>query len=478
MSKEKDMAIRLSELLYLLFWGIMLFAKGIGLYDGQLLYKIFLVLAFLCIGAKMCITEYSFREWAVIFFLLAWSAVVYRVSGEKGVLICMVTAAGMKNVSVKRCFQTGLIVWAAAMSLRFLTSLIFIGNVETAVQTKNIFGAVLRYFMGYPHPNVLHISYLVLAAFVIYCVKDTYCWKHLLLLMWGNIFLFFYSYSFTGALIVMIYICLSYYVKKKKISKIEYFLVKLVFPGCILVSVIMPMALQGRMFELADKIFNNRINLARHFLTLDNMSLLGNNLAAITTDVITMDNAYLFTLVTYGIPVFLLMCVGYMTVVSDYVKQNKNIELAMICCFLAAGFTEPFLFNTSFKNLTLLFIGEQLFVELNRQKTGQKEFAFLRNWDKTVRISMEKLWKMSENLRCVWSAHRKAILGVGTAAALIISICAGVFYQAEPEVMVLQKENLLIYERVRSVLTAFSLSFICFNMIGLAVCYGKGARKL
>lgn len=67
---------------------------------------------------------------------------------------------------------------------------------------------------------------------------------------------------------------------------------------------------------------------------------------------------------------------------------------------------------------------------------------------------------------------------MGTAAALIISICTGVFYQAEPEVMVLQKENLLIYERVRSVLTAFSLSFICFNMIGLAVCYGKGARKL
>lgn len=478
MSKEKNMEIRLSELLYLLFWGVMLFTKGIGLYDGQPLYKVFLVLAFLCIGAKMCITEYSYREWAVILFLLAWSAVVYRVSGEKGVLICMVTAAGMKNVSVKRCFQTGLIVWAAAMSLRFLTSLIFIGNVETAVQTKNIFGAVLRYFMGYPHPNVLHISYLVLAAFVIYCVKDTYCWKHLLLLMWGNIFLFFYSYSFTGALIVMIYICLSYYVKKKKISKIEYFLVKLVFPGCILVSVIMPMALQGRMFELADKIFNNRINLARHFLTPDNMSLLGNNLAAITTDVITMDNAYLFTLVTYGIPVFLLMCAGYMTVVSDYVKQNKNIELAMICCFLAAGFTEPFLFNTSFKNLTLLFIGEQLFVGLNRQKTGQKEFAFLRNWDKTVRISMEKPWEMSENLRCVWFAHRKAILGVGTAAALIISICTGVFYQAEPKVMVLQKENLLIYERVRSVLTAFSLSFICFNMIGLAVCYGKGARKL
>ncbi|MDE7334070.1 MAG: hypothetical protein K2O16_17945 [Lachnospiraceae bacterium] len=468
MNKEKYLTIRLSELLYLLFWGIMLFAKGIGMYDGQPLYKVFLVLAFLCIGVKMCITEYSYREWAVILFLLTWSAVVYRVSGEKGVLICMVTAAAMKNVSVKRCFQTGAVVWAAAMSLRFLTSLVFIGNVETAVQTKNIFGAVLRYFMGYPHPNVLHISYLALAAFAIYCVKDTYCWKHLVLLMWGNIFLFFYSYSFTGALIVMVYICLSYYVKKKRISKIEYFLVKLVFPGCILVSVIIPMALHGKAFELADKIFNNRIKLARHFLTLDNMSLLGNNLAAITTEVITMDNAYLFALVTYGIPVFLLICVGYMAVVSVYVKQKKNIELAMICCFLAAGFTEPFLFNTSFKNLTLLFVGEQVFASLNKQGAGQREFALLKNWDKTVRISMEKPQEISENLHCVWLARRKVILGVGTAAALIISICTGIFYQAEPELMVIQKENLLVYEWVRSVITVFSLSFIGFIILGMA----------
>ena len=186
-------SIQFSELLYLFFWGLMLFAKGIGLYDGQTFYKIFLVAAFLCITVKMCITEYSLKEWAVILLLLAWSIVVYRVSGEKGVLICTVTIVAIKNVSVKRVFQVGLGVWAVAMGGRFLLSLMLIESVETAVQTKNITGAVLRYFMGYPHPNVLHISYLVLTALVIYCVKETYSWKHFWWLTVGNLFLFFYS---------------------------------------------------------------------------------------------------------------------------------------------------------------------------------------------------------------------------------------------------------------------------------------------
>lgn len=470
MSNEKGMivkgnqmnstAVKMSELLYLCFWGLMLFAKGIGLYDGQNVYKLFLVAAFLCIAVKMCITEYTYREWEIILFLLALSTIVYRVSGEKGVLICMVTVTAMKNVSVKRTFQIGLVVWSVAMGGRFFISLINIGNVETAVQTKNITGAVLRYFMGYPHPNTLHISYFMLAAFVIYCMKETYSLKHLLMLAAGNLLVFFYSYSFTGALIVMIYICLSYYVSKRKISKTEYFLVQLVFPFCILFSIIFPLALRGRAFELADRIFNNRINFARHFLTVENMSLLGNNLAKITTYIVTMDNAYIFTLVTYGVLIFILMCAGYLITVSQYVKQKKNIELAMTCCFLAAGITEPFLFNTSFKNLTLLFIGEQLFQWMYNINSNQKEVAVFKNKDIDIILPTEGLHRVLKSLRKLWDAHKRAVLGTGVAAALLISICAGIFYQHRPEVLELQRDNLLVFERIRVIVTAFSLGFL------------------
>lgn len=468
---------RTSELLYLGFFGIMLFTKGIGLYDGQNAYKLFLVLAFLCIAVKMCLTEYSYKEWAVISILLILSIIVYRVSGEKGILICTVTVVAMKNVSLKRAFRVGLCVWSVAMAGRFLVSLIWIENVEIAVQTKNITGAVLRYFMGYPHPNVLHISYLVLAAFVIYCVKETYSLKHLLVLAAGNLFVFFYSYSYTGALIVMIYICLSYYVSKREISKIEYFIVELLFPFCILFSIIFPLVLRGKAFELADKIFNNRINFARHFLTLENMSLVGNNLAEITTDVITMDNAFVFALVIYGIPVFLLICAGYLRTVSQYVKQRKNIELAMICCFLVAGITEPFLFNTSFKNLTLLFLGEQLFQVLRKKEPKQKEIAIFKNKDKCIALPVGWIKTPMNGLKGLWEEHQKAIWTVGMITALLFCIMAGVFYQPTTEVLEIAKENLLVFERIRVMITAFLFGFIAAAIVMCAGMKIVGSSK-
>lgn len=479
---SKGISLRLSEILYLCFWSIMLLAKGIGLYDGQNIYKVFLVVSFLCIVVKMCITEYSLKEWILILFLLTMSAVIYRISGEKGVLVCMVTVVAMKNVSVKRAFYVGTVVWAAAMGVRFLYSLVFIENVEVAVQTKNLTGAVLRYYMGYPHPNVLHISFLVLVAFIIYCLKDQYNWKHFLLLAAGNLFMFLYSYSFTGTLIVMAYICLSYYVRLKKLNKAEYVLIEMLFPICILFSIIAPIVLEGRAFELADKIFNNRINFAKYFLTVDNMSLLGNNLAEITTDIITMDNAFVFVLIIYGGLVFLLMCTGYVLTIHSYIKQKKDIELVMICCFIVAGITEPFLFNTSFKNLTLLFLGEQLFAWLESHSEETKTMALLKNKDKEIFIPTGWAVGVKQELHAVTNNHKKVILLGGLCIAVISSLLTGIFYRAREAVLEVQKENLLIFERIRVVVTVFTLVFIVACLVlgivcRLSECREKQARR-
>ena len=465
----KYVSVRFSEALYLAFWGFMLFAKGIGLYDGQTLYKLFLVVAFLCIAVKMCITEYSLKEWGAILLLTVWSAVVYRVSGEKGVLICTVSVVAMKNVSVKRAFGVGLFVWTAAMGGRFLLSLVFLESVETAVQTKNITGAVLRYFMGYPHPNVLHISYLIFTALVIYCVKETYNWKYFLGLAAGNLFLFLYSYSFTGAGIVMLYLTISLFVSKRNITKAEYFMVKMLFPFCILFSVFFPLVLRGRAFELADKVFNNRINFARHFLTVENLSLLGNNLAEITTNIITMDNSYIFALVIYGLPVFVLICAGYLYTVSVYIRQKKNMELAMICCFLIAGITEPFLFNTSFKNLPLLFIGEQLFGFLEKEKKGQ--IAVLKNLDREIGIATGKIQKIKVQLQNLWKMSRGAIVACAGGTAVVSCVVAVFFCEISPAAVAVKRDHLLVFERVRIITTVFLFGLVLGGMAAGLCCW-------
>lgn len=472
---QNQETIKLSELLYLIYFSLMLFAKGIGLYDGQAIYKIFLLAAFACIAVKMCITGYTNREWILILVLLGLSTVVYRVSGEKGILICMATVVAMKQVSLKRVFQTGCIVWMVAMGGRFLVSLIFLSKVQTAVQTKNFLGALLRYFMGYPHPNVLHISYFVLTAFLIYCLRECFNWKHALLLMIGNGILFLYSYSFTGALIVMLYLLLSLWVRERKISRIEYGIAEMVFPICVLFSVLFPVVLTGRAYELADKFFNNRINFARYFLTLQNMTFLGNNLAEITTDILTMDNSFVFALVIYGIPVFALICAGYLFTIHHYVKQQRKMELVMLCCFLAAGITEPFLFNTSFKNLTLLFIGEQFFQLL--QQENRKEYALIKGWNREICFQLPWFSRRKAQIAGIWNLYAGKIQLISTGIAVLIGALAGICYIPRPEVLAVQREHLLFFERMRVAATSFAITWGISLLVLLAV-YGIKKQKV
>lgn len=471
---QNQMTIKLSELLYLIYFSLMLFAKGIGLYDGQTIYKVFLLTAFACVAVKMCITEYTTREWILILILLGLAAVIYRVSGEKGILICMVTVVTMKQVSLKRVFQTGCIVWTIAMAGRFLLSLLFIGQVQTAVQTKNFFGALLRYFMGYPHPNVLHISYFVLTAFVIYCLKDCFNWKHALLLMIGNGVLFLYSYSFTGTLIATIYLMLSLWVSRRELSRMEYWIAEAVFPVCVLFSVVFPVVLTGRAYELADKFFNNRINFARYFLTLQNMSLLGNNLAEITTDIITMDNSFVFALVIYGVPAFVLICTGYVLMVHRLVNQKRKMELVMTACFLIAGITEPFLFNTSFKNLTLLLIGEQLFELLKQENAKQK--ALIRRWNPEITLPTARIDRLREQMVIIWNVYRKRMTVVGIGISILVGILFGVSYRPRADVLAVQRDYLLFFERMRVTMTAFSITWIV-SLLLLLIFYGIKERK-
>ena len=47
--------IRLGEILYWVFWCSILFAKGLGLYDGQKSFKVILVIATICLIYKICI---------------------------------------------------------------------------------------------------------------------------------------------------------------------------------------------------------------------------------------------------------------------------------------------------------------------------------------------------------------------------------------------------------------------------------------
>ena len=166
----------------------------------------------------MLTTEWEIRELltAVILLLLGWMA--YRSSGEKAALVSMMVITGMKGVSVRKVFRTGLVIWTGCFVITVLLALI--GTIEPLmlVHNKAGLGYVIRNSLGYTHPNVLHISYVILLAFWFY----TFQWtgKKLLktvgIAFLGNLYIFAYSLSYTGFALTVFYLVLLVYISFRK----------------------------------------------------------------------------------------------------------------------------------------------------------------------------------------------------------------------------------------------------------------------
>ena len=74
-TQKKEAALTVNELLYLIFFGVMLFSKGMGWYDGMRPYQLCLLIGMGCLGLKLILTKYT-----------PWQLLVAAVFGMLGVL--------------------------------------------------------------------------------------------------------------------------------------------------------------------------------------------------------------------------------------------------------------------------------------------------------------------------------------------------------------------------------------------------------
>lgn len=374
--------IFLSEICYYVFWVLLLTAKGAGLYDGQTVFKIFLVAAMAFWLAKMVLTAYTPRELTTVFLLLMLGGIVYLVSGEKGALLYIMMVTGLKNVPIKRVFFVGAVSWGIVFTVNVWVHAVGLLEGPFKVHDKFGLGMVIRWGLGYSHPNVLHVSYLLLVIFLLYILEERFCLKWALCLMAGNVLIFLYSLSSTGVIATTICLVLGlYWQYRRKLGRVEQILIQMVFPVCVLWSLLAPVILQGNLYQIVDDVSNTRLRLAKYFLTLKPPTLLGTRLSDIITNKLTMDNSYVFAFVTYGILLSVVIFIAYSLLVYKYCRQQKGKELCIIITILIAGIMEPFLFNTSFKNVSLLFMKDLIYDE-----TGECRLKFLHEYDREVTL--------------------------------------------------------------------------------------------
>lgn len=386
---KREIKLTISEICYYLFFSILFGAKALGFYDGQTVFKICLVVAAGFVLIKMLMTSYSVKELMVMFLALALGMVIYRNSGEKSALVFIVMMAGYKNIPRERIMKTGFLVWATGFSIMVLRSMLGIGS--DIVMAHHKFGIdILRRGMGYSHPNVLHVSYAILTVLILFVFQD--CKNKIKLYLWvfsGNVVVFLYSVSYTGFMLVTFLIIFHvYFCYRRNFSFIEKICIHMVFPLCILFSLLGPLMLDpdSKLFQIINHVLNQRFYASRLYLQENRMTLFGSRIYASHT--FALDNSYVTLLIYGGLILFALITAGYIYSVWRANKEKDVKALSILLSFSIAGVIEPFLFNLSFKNISLLIVAEYLFGICR----DERQFLLLSGLDKefTLKIPMLK----------------------------------------------------------------------------------------
>ncbi len=344
----------LSQTAGTLFMACLFAAKGLGSSDGEPVFKLFLVVSFLFWIAKLVLTRWEIKEAIISLVLVLFSAVSYRMSGEKGILICSMMFTGMKDMDLKKAFR----VWTPVFGVSCVITVVlfFLGIAPDWTSPRYKFGMELTITnLGFPNHSVLSISYMVLVFMIIYTYGEKLKkWMYACMVL-GCFAVFGITLSITGFAGTLLGLFLIAFR-----NRIPDAATAAAFPLCAALSILMPLLPpESAVFKAFDKLFNGRLFLSRAFLTSEFITPFGIRIYEdkIQMDDFYLDSSYVSALAFCGVVTALIFAVIYEVGILRMNADKDALVSAILITLLICGLSEPFLFNTSCKNLSLLFAG-------------------------------------------------------------------------------------------------------------------------
>lgn len=363
---------KLKEISYFIFFALILFAKGVGLYDGQKIFYLFLIPAVLFWCVKMVLTRYNIIELCAIGLLIVLGGLTWRIGGDKTALVTVMVVTGIKDIKIEKLFKVSLGVWTISFFGTIIAYAMKLHGTVLFVHNK-LGGFWLRDSLGQTHPNVLHVCYLVLVAlwFLVFKFKGKKLVLTSIVALLGGVYLYLFSWSNTGFLMLFAFLfAVNYFEVRGKISerltKFEYVGLQLLFPIFTVLSMILPIFPQDgtKFFAFLYKLTNTRSYLTQLAYKNIPIEFFGTQIVDMPKS-FSIDCSFVYGLFHWGLPLFILSMVGTFFLIRYLIREHRYTELSMTLAFLFGGITEQFLYNFSFKNLIWILLGEYMFVVLN-----------------------------------------------------------------------------------------------------------------
>ena len=428
--------LTVAELTYLIYFAIMFGARAAGLYEGMLLYNLTLVAGMLVFAVKVAMTRHTVLEYLLMGGLLLLSLIVYKNTGEKGLLLYFTMFLGMKGLSVRRIFK-----WATMILGTCFPVLVFLsvtGGIQDIyyIHQRAGFGEVMRRSLGYPYPNTLFTTYIVLMVLVMYMLgrqkpKNLLITSFLMLI--GIVYLYIYSCSNTGLIVSVFYLCVNIYLQlRPRLTAVEKTGLFLIYPACLLISIVGPLAAKGTLFTLLDKILHNRVAYSYYYLTTEPVTLFGTRFKEPPNTNYLIDSSFLYSFLQIGVVAFVILTGLFIYMIYSNIKEERKPELAIIAAFCLLGLSDPFFFNLSYKNLMFLFVGEVYYRRLAEGKGKLpelfgKEIQLLSIGNKEIsyrRGIYARLADLGNRIAAAVAAHTLPALGVYVLSSALL-ILAG-----------------------------------------------------
>ncbi len=431
MMERSESRQKIGELLYLIYFVLMIGARAIGLYEGQTVLNAIYVVAMLLFAAHMIVTKHTVLEYVITFVLLMIAGVVYLHTGEKGLLICFTMLLGMKGVDRIRVIKSGAVVSAVCVAFRIFTGVFGILPEKYYPQTREGVGLMFRHSLGYVHPNTLHMNVLMLTMLTLFLVTyrlreeqsesdDRPAPSSVLVLclvsaiaLGANIYVFMYSGSRTGLLVSVVYLCVNFrfYVRRKP-GPAEKIVCFSAYPAAAFATIVFPFILKGNVFDRIDTtVFNTRFTIARYFWDNNRISLFGIRLNNPDPLYRTygLDMAYMYLFFQLGIMAFAVITILTFLYVRHALKRGYMTELAVLMAVLFAGIWEPFLYNSGFKNFTFVFMGAALYETLSGMMPG----TFAEELTKVTDVHKDRMMKPGIVICSVAAGILAGVIGSG-----------------------------------------------------------------
>ena len=156
-------------------------------------------LTFVLFAIKLVLTKYNTREWLTIGTFVLLGVISYLVTGHNEILRVVVLVAACTDINHEFMFK--LLLYGTLFGCLILMGLSFAGIGEFSITRDFGRGEIeTRYCLGFGHPNGLHTMFWAICSLILYVYRKSIRWFHLLIMLLGNVGLFFLTDSRTSVI--------------------------------------------------------------------------------------------------------------------------------------------------------------------------------------------------------------------------------------------------------------------------------------